>query len=93
MFKHNPTLDNNDIEMFMNKISVQSIQEETPTLEATILLKQFVEIKGDPKLLQKIRGITRRESRVTQEMAKQPNLVWEEDSIVTRENLYPMTKN
>jgi hypothetical protein len=70
--------------MFKDRILIQKIQEETTVYKETLINNQRIEITADATLLEDIRGCKRRESRVVQEMEKQPKKLWENDGVIYR---------
>jgi hypothetical protein len=70
--------------MFKDRILIQKIQEETTVYEETLISNRRIEITADAMLLEDIRGCKRRESRIVQEMEKQPRKLWENDGIIYR---------
>jgi hypothetical protein len=70
--------------MFKDRILIRKIQEETTVYEETLIDNRRIEITADAMLLEDIRGCKRRESRVVQEMEKQPKKLWETDGVIYR---------
>jgi hypothetical protein len=70
--------------MFKDRILIQKIQEETMVYEETLIGNWRIEITADAMPLEDIRGCKRRESRVVQEMEKQPKKLWENDGVIYR---------
>jgi hypothetical protein len=52
--------------------------------KGTLIDNQKLEITADATLLEDIKGCKRRESKVVQEMEKQPKKLWENDGVIYR---------
>jgi hypothetical protein len=50
--------------------------------EGTLINNQSIKITANITLLEDIKGCKRRESRVLQEMEKQPKKLWESDGVI-----------
>jgi Flp pilus assembly CpaF family ATPase len=74
--------DNKELTMFKDKILIRKIQEETTIYEGTLTNNRSLEILVDSMLLEDIKECKRRESRVLQEMEKQPKKLWESEGII-----------
>jgi hypothetical protein len=84
LIKPDTSNDNTEVEMFKDRILIRKIQGETMVYEGTLIDNQRIKITADTTLLEDIRGCKRRESRVVQEMEKQPKKLWENDGVIYR---------
>jgi hypothetical protein len=83
--------------MFKDRIFIHQLSEQPSSLETTMFHNQNLEISGDILLLNCIKREKKQESRVIQEMAKRPELLWETDGVIYRNSkiysMYRATKN
>jgi hypothetical protein len=75
-FKTDTSHDNDNIEMFKDRMFICQLSELPSSLEMIMFYNQNLEISRDLSLLECIKSEKKRESRVIQEMAKQPELIW-----------------
>jgi hypothetical protein len=79
--------------MFKDRMFICQLSELPSSLETTLLYNRSLEISGDISLLEQIKSEKNRESRVTQEMIKQPKVIWEKDNVIYRNNKIYVLKN
>jgi hypothetical protein len=83
--------DNKNVEMFKDRIECSFINYLNSFIPRNN--NQSLEISGDISLLECIKSEKNRESKVTQEMIKQPKVVWEKDNVIYRNNKIYVPKN
>jgi hypothetical protein len=79
--------------MFKDRIFIRQLSELASSLETTLLHNRHLEVSSNIALLTQIKDATNKESSVIQEMRKQPNLIWEKDNIIYRNNKIYVPKN
>ncbi|EKM73218.1 hypothetical protein AGABI1DRAFT_135315 [Agaricus bisporus var. burnettii JB137-S8] len=72
LIKPDTSNDNRGVEMFKEKMFIRRLEESTPIYDVTLLHNRRFEILADETVLEKIRKCERRETRVLEEMKKQP---------------------
>jgi Tfp pilus assembly protein PilO len=70
LFKADTSHDNENIEMFKDRIFIRQLSELPSSLEMTLLYNWHLEISSDVALLTRIKDATNKESSVIQEMRK-----------------------
>jgi hypothetical protein len=85
--------DNENIKMFKDRMFIRQLSELPSSLETTLLYNRSLNISGDISLLERIKSEKNRESRVTQEMIKRPEVLWEKDNVIYRNNKIYVPKN
>jgi hypothetical protein len=70
LFKSNTSHDNENIEMFKDRIFICQLSELPSSLETTLLYNRHLEVSSDLSLLSRIKDTTNKESSVIQEMRK-----------------------
>ncbi|KAF7785180.1 hypothetical protein Agabi119p4_1345 [Agaricus bisporus var. burnettii] len=85
LIKPDTSNDNRGVEMFKEKMFIRRLEESTPIHDVTLLHNRRFEILADETVLEKIRKCERRETRVLEEMKKQPEKVWENKGIIYRQ--------
>jgi hypothetical protein len=93
LFKVDTSCDNENVEMFKDRIFIRQLSELPSSLETTLLYNRHLEVSSDLSLLSHIKDATNKESSVIQEMRKRPNIIWEKDNIIYRNNKIYVLKN
>jgi hypothetical protein len=93
LFKADTSHDNENIEMFKDRIFIRQLSELPLSLETTLLYNRHLDILSDESLLKRIKEADNKESSVIQEMTKRPDLTWEKDNIIYRKNRVYVPKN
>jgi hypothetical protein len=93
LFKADTSHDNENIEMFKDRIFICQLSELPSSLETTLLYNRHLDISSDESLLKRIKEANNKESSIIQEMTKRPDLTWEKDNIIYRKNKIYVPKN
>jgi hypothetical protein len=70
LFKADTSHDNENVEMFKDRMFIRQLLERPSSLETTLLYNRHLDISSDESLLEYIKKANNRESSVIQEMTK-----------------------